>query len=960
MHFQSVFRSGLLSAACATALTMAMPLCATAATYTVHKSATKPAAAAPISVPPIKYKTRVLANGMKVFYSRDTTTPNVTVQVWYGVGSKDDPNGRSGFAHLFEHLMFKATKDLPPETFDRLTEDVGGFNNASTWDDFTNYYEVVPTQSLERLIWAESERLGKLVVDDANFASERDVVKEELRQSVLSQPYGRLFSLYIPQNSYAVHPYKRPGIGSIEELDAATIDDVRAFHATYYRPDNANLIVVGNFDEAQLNGWIDKYMGVLKTPSTPIPHVTAVEPQRSGAKTVLTYGPNVPLPAVVITWLAPKASDPDAPALKVLDAILSSGKSSRLYNRLVYDKKAAAEVFSSADMQAQLGVLYVGAIMSDGKTLDEGEGLLNAQLAALRDSRVSKAELDSAKTELIASKVRDLESVDQRAFALGYALLTDGDAAKANSEVSDLSRVTAADVQRVARKYFASDRATTIRYLPESERPKDEVAAPATVAPVASVKFTGETYALSPEAEREAMPPIGKAVDPVLPAPAQIVLQNGLKVVVARSSDLPLVAARLIVKAGASSDPANKSGTASLLSDVITEGTMTRSAQQIAAQSEALGTEISAGSGREFSNLSLSVVKSKLKPALRILADVAEHPAFKTSEVDRVRTQSLDGLKLSYQQPRSLANFVASPVIFAGTPLGHVAAGTPASLARISRDDLVKLHDGAFRPDNALLVLTGDITPAEGFAMAKAVFGGWTKPEGEPLTAPVITPSAAPRDVVVDLPGTGQTAVIATKTTISRRSPDYYIGLVTNAVLGGGYSARLNEEIRIKRGLSYGASSALSPSLTTGSFIASAQTKNESAGQVVGLVKDEMNKLSAAPIPFDELTARKSGLVGGFGRTLGTANGLASILGDLSIYNIDLGEIQHYTAKVEAVTTDQISAFARTELDPAKASFIVVGDHVKMGDAITTALPAAEVIPLTSLDLESPTLKATK
>jgi len=287
---------------------------------------TPPAASAAIAVPPIVYQQRVLANAMKVFTSRDTSTPNVSVQVWYGVGSKDDPQGRSGFAHLFEHLMFKATRNMPNETIDRLTEDVGGFNNASTWDDFTNYYEVVPANHLERLIWAEADRLKSLVIDEAVFASERDVVKEELRQRVLADPYGRFFALSIPQQSFAVHPYQRPGIGSIEELDAATVDDVRAFHRTYYRPDNAALIVVGNFDQAKLDAMIDKYFGPLARPGGAIPKVTAVEPVRTGPKTVNTYGPNVPLPALAITWLAPAAADADAPALAVLDAILTAGK----------------------------------------------------------------------------------------------------------------------------------------------------------------------------------------------------------------------------------------------------------------------------------------------------------------------------------------------------------------------------------------------------------------------------------------------------------------------------------------------------------------------------------------------------------------------------------------------------------------------------------------------------------
>src|SRR6476659_8259271 len=260
-------------AAAAVALTLGAP--APAAPAKPHgPSATRVAALAPKStVPPIAYHQRTLANGLQVYTSLDRATPNVSVQVWYGVGSKDDPQGRSGFAHLFEHMMFKATKDLPAESFDRMTEDVGGLNNASTYDDFTNYYEVVPANHLERLIWAEAQRMGSLVIDEPNFKSERDVVKEELRQRVLASPYGRLFSLYLPQATYLTHPYHRPGIGSIEELDAAQIEDVRAFHEAYYRPDNAAMIVVGNFDAAQLNGWIDRYLGPLKPPAAAIKRV---------------------------------------------------------------------------------------------------------------------------------------------------------------------------------------------------------------------------------------------------------------------------------------------------------------------------------------------------------------------------------------------------------------------------------------------------------------------------------------------------------------------------------------------------------------------------------------------------------------------------------------------------------------------------------------------------------------
>lgn len=673
----------------------------------------KPAVAAStaIKVPPIVYQQRVLANGLKVYTSRDATTPNVSVQVWYGVGSKDDPHGRSGFAHLFEHLMFKATRNMPNETLDRLTEDVGGFNNASTWDDFTNYYEVVPANHLERLLWAEADRLKSLVIDDAVFASERDVVKEELRQRVLADPYGRFFALSIPQQSYANHPYQRPGIGSIEELDAATVDDVRAFHQTYYRPDNAALIVVGNFDQAKLDAMIDQYFAPIAKPAGGIPKVTVVEPARTGPKTVNTYGPNVPLPALAITWLAPAAADKDTPALAVLDAVLSAGKSSRLYDSLVYEQKIAQSVFSSAPNNAQPGLFYVGAIMAGGKTVAQGEAALRAQVARVRDGLVTPAELAEAKAGLLADAVRKREEIDGRAFAIGYALETEGDAATANTSLAKLQAVTAADIQRVARKYLADDRRTVIRYLPEKDRPAGEKDATPPIPKVASVKYDGPVTTLAPEGDREKIPAVAPPVPAVLPTPAEKTLANGLRVIVAKSSDLPLITADLTVKGGASSDPTGLAGTSSLTSELLTEGTTGRSATQIARETEALGANLEAGSGWEAASLTLSVTANNAAPAMAIMADVAEHPAFSAEELDRVRAETLDGLSVSYQRPGSLAGFATAPVLYAGSAYGHVAGGTPGSLPKIKRTDLAKTHAAYWRPDNAVLVLTGNLTP---------------------------------------------------------------------------------------------------------------------------------------------------------------------------------------------------------------------------------------------------------
>lgn len=934
---------------------LAAALALTGAAAAAQTAGPPPASAT--HVPPIGFKTQRLANGLLVISSLDRTTPNVTVQVWYGVGAKNDPAGRSGFAHLFEHLMFKATKDLPPESFDRLTEDVGGVNNASTYDDFTNYFEVVPANHLQRLLWAESERMGALVVDPANFKSERAVVEEELRQRVLAAPYGRLFSLYVPAATYKAHPYHRSSIGSIQDLEAATVDDVRAFHQAYYRPDNAALIVVGNFDPRELDAWVAKYFAPLKHPAAPVKRVTVVEPPRAGPGVYDGYGPTVPLPAVVITWLGPKAADPDAPALKVLDQILSGGKSSRLYDTLVYDKRIATEIYSNADLPQQPGSFMVGAVMASGHGIEEGEKALLAQVGQLRAAPPTAAELETAKTELIAGKLRERETIDGRGFALGYALRIQGDPAKANSELADLSAVTAADVQRVAQKYLDPDRRMTIRYRAESARPKGAPIPHEPAPPKRVVKYAGPVFQLAPPAQRLKPPPIGAPVQPILPKPTERTLANGLRVIVARSSDLPLVTADLTVKTGAWADPPGLAGATDMTADMLTEGTRTRSAREIARQVEALGATLESGAGLEASSVTLNVMPDKLAAAMPIMADVTRNPAFAAEELDRQRQLELDSLSVAYQEPGQVAGFAADPVIFAGTPFGHVAGGTPDSLARLKPADLTAIHRAWFRPDNAVLVFTGDIAPERAFALAQQAFGDWARP-AEPLPpAPVIRPNPTARAIAIDLPGTGQASVNLVKPGIARSDPQYYTGIVANTVLGGGYSARLNEKIRVKRGLSYGASSRLTADRTTGAFRATAQTKNESAPQVLDLIQDEMRKLAAAPPTVEELKARKSVLVGSFGRSLATTGGLADILGNLALYGVPLDEITRYTANVEAVTPVEVQGFAGRILSPDGASVVVAGDAKAFAAALKAKLPNLEVIPVDQLDLGSPTLR---
>lgn len=424
-------------------------------------------------MPKLSYRERTLPNGLKVYSLEDHSSPTVSIQVWYHVGSKDDPEGRSGFAHLFEHIMFKSTKNMKSEMMDRLTEDVGGFNNAFTADDVTVYFEVVPSNYLETLIWAEADRLGGLNVDEPNFKSERAVVEEEYRQSYMAPPYGKL-ELLIQQKSFTKHPYKRPGIGNIEELEAATLKDVQAFHSTFYRPDNATVVVAGDFDPKQLDAWIDKYFGRIPKPTTPMPRVNVKEPERTKEARYVEYGEHAPLPAVAISYLAPPQASDDAFALRVAAAILSAGESSRLYQSLIYKGQIASQVDADIDLREDLSLFLLRATMASGKTAEEGERALLAELKRLQNEPVSAAELDKAKNQLITERLKARETSNGKAFALGEAAVLLGNAERVNTDNERLQAVTAQDVQRVMKKYFTDNNRVVIHFLPKGNPDGEE------------------------------------------------------------------------------------------------------------------------------------------------------------------------------------------------------------------------------------------------------------------------------------------------------------------------------------------------------------------------------------------------------------------------------------------------------------------------------------------------------
>ena len=467
--------------------------------------------------------------------------------------------------------------------------------------------------------------------------------------------------------------------------------------------------------------------------------------------------------------------------------------------------------------------------------------------------------------------------------------------------------------------------------------------------------LTGKAQSATPQATP---PPPASPRSAQFPKPVEKTLANGLRVIVVERHGTPLVAAQLLITNGAEVDPPELAGLSNMTADLLTKGTEKRNATQIAEAIEALGGSLDASARWDASRVGVNVISSKIGPALEILADVVRRPTFKDDEIERLRQQTLDDLTVELGQPGSIARYVAARVVFGEAPYGQPLAGTPQSIARINRKDVVTYHGRFYRPDNAILVLGGDLKAANAFKLAQQYFGDWAKPSTPlpVLPASKLPASASPRVVVIDKPDAGQAAVLLARTGIQRKDPDYYKGLVTNSMLSG-YSGRLNQEIRIKRGLSYGAGSTLDTRREVGPFLASAQTKNQSAAEVAALLLSEIDRLSSAAVPDVELTPRKAVVIGNFARNLETASGLVSQFASLALYGISFDEINRYITNVQSITASDVQRFAGAHLAANNASIIVVGNAKEFLPALRKQFPQVEVIPVAEMDLNTALLR---
>ncbi len=908
------------------------------------------------TIPDLKVETFVLPNGLSVILHEDHTTPFVGVNLWYKVASKDEKPGRTGFAHLFEHLMFQGSQHHDSEYFGPL-EKLGAQINGSTSTDRTNYYEALPTNGLETALWLESDRMGFLLpaLSQAKLDNQRDVVKNERRQRVDNVPYGmaeeRLDEMLYP----ADHPYHHSVIGSMADLSAASLSDVATFFRTYYSPNNASLCLAGDINPAEARKLVEKYFG-------PLPRGPEVAPLKpgfpalGGSKTrVMTD--NVQLSRTTLAWPSVALGDPDEAALDALASILGQlPNESRLFRALQYDKQLAAAAAAFHRTSLLAGTFAVSITPQRGQKLDDLIAIADAEVARLKAEGPTADEVRKVKNTVESRSVLSLQTVQAKSDFLNSYNVQLGDPLAYKKELRDAYAVTAADIQRVANKYLIADRVRLdVNPGPKTPRPEETAVDRSAQTPLAAVpvKPIEDTFDRSVEPKPGPNPAF-------TPAPVERRrLSNGLEVLIAERHNLPIVGLNLVVKGGGTLTPAGKEGLAALTGDLLTEGTTTRTSLQLAGELAELGASVNGTGGAESCGLSLTTLARHLPKSLDVYTDILLHPSFPAKELERLRTQRLTTLLRLADSPPAIAGLVFPRLLYGDShPYGRANTGTPKSVKGLDRADVVAFYKTLFVPNNAALIVVGDTTPDAIMPVLEAALEGW-KP-GSPVARNLPEPpSSKPVTVyLVDKPGAAQSILTVGQVGVPRSTPDYFPLTIMNAILGGQFSSRINLNLREDKGYTYGARSSFTFAQGPGPFEAGAQvdTKNTRPA-LIELIKELTDIGGPRPATAEELAFAKDRVIKGFpsrfesigGGRRGGGGGLGGTLAELVLYDLPNDYFTTYRDKVEAVTAADVHRVAAKYVEPGKMTILIVGDRAKIEPELNQ-LPYAKVINI--LDFE--------
>ena len=858
----------------------------------------------------ISFEKATLPNGLDVILHQDSSIPMVAVNVWYHVGSKDEEMGRTGFAHLFEHVMFEGSKHHNRSYFEPLQE-AGANLNGSTTPDRTNYWEDVPSNYLDMALWLEADRMGFLLeaLDQQRFDVQRDVVKNERRQSYENRPYG-MASWHIQEAMFPLpHPYHWMTIGSQEDLDAASLEDVKSFFRRFYSPSNASLAIAGDFQRGHALELVNRYFGDL-VPGPALPRKGRLDSPLAG-RVELEMRDKVSLPRVYISWPTPPDFDDDDAPLEFLQAVLSDGLTSRLHRSLVYEKQIAQSVTIRYHPAEVAGQFIVQATAAPGHELAEVEEAVDAEIHRMRLDPPDDEEMTRVKNRIEAGHYRQLARIGGfggRADQLNHFNVFARDPGLINSSLERYLAVGREDVLRVSESVL-DHRQVRMRVLPEQALQSSPSGA----------------------VDRDLMP--RPAPEPAFtpPTPLRSRLDNGLEITVVEQPGLPIVAFGLMLRNGAAADPEHLPGLASFTTQMLEEGTSTRSSQEIAAAFEFIGAPVSTDVRREFTLLATEALSKHWPTALELVGDLVKSPTFPDHELERVRRELLTDLRRGKDDPTVVAEFVMAGLVFGQeTGYGHPVYGTEAGLGSLTRDDVVEQFRRAYGPAGTTLMVAGDVTLADVVQKAEAVLGDW-KAESTLGPAPDTPPDGKATSTtiyLVDRPGAAQSVIRALHTTIPRHHPDYFGLFLLNSAFGGQFTARLNKNLRQDKGYSYGYHSMIQwhqgPSLLfAGGSVQTAVTK-ESVEETLREFNDVHH---VRPISQQELDAAKAGTLQGYPSSFERPGQVINHLLQLVLFNLPDDYFHTVKPQIEAVSLEEIHRIAVEQIRLDRLLILVVGDR---------------------------------
>ena len=884
-----------------------------------------------LKVPELKYERYTLPNGLEVILREDHKLPIVSVDLWYHVGALNEKTGRTGFAHLFEHMMFEGSEHVGEKAHFKYLEGAGATDiNGSTSYDHTNYYETVPSNELELALWLESDRMGFLLekLDRTKLTNQRDVVRNELRQDE-GQPYDvadeAVGHALFPKG----HPYYGNVIGSHADVEAARLLEVRDFFQHYYTPNNASVAIVGDFDPKTIKAKVEKYFGPVS--KGPAPDKVSVETPAITTERRVTVTDTVQLPRLSIAWLTPEAYKPGDADTDMVMSILGGGKVSRLYQKLVYQQQVAQSVSCQNQSTALVSMAQCDITARPGVKLEDLEATFDKEVEALRTQGPTQEELDRARNQLLAGLIQGLQRPGAVADLMDrYNYFVD-DPGYLPKDVARYESITTASVKAAAEKEFGKNQRVVVSCVPgkkvteEVPRSPEDTDANAKVTPPYSDDFE------KAQNWRNEAPKAGPEPVLHLPSPKMFELANGMKVYVIEQHELPVVSAALVTNAGGEKNPIAKPGLASFTARLLTEGTATRSSTELANATALIGAGLGSSASMDAASVSVHALANKTEPAFELLSDVALHPAFKEEEVERVRKQRLVAILQEGDEPVQSTFRVGEKVLFGDRPYGFQAIGTTESVKAMTRDDLKGFWSSHWGPKDAALIFAGDLTEAQAKSLAEKYFGGWSN-SAVGASAEVPAPPAAPerKVVIVDKPGSPQTTLVAFGLGVARSTPDYAAINEMNSVLGGLFSSRINMNLREKNGYTYGAFSGFAYYRGGGMFYAYSPVRTDVTAPAAKEMFAELSRIHSDPATPEELKLAKDSALRSLPADFETVGDETGLMAELFVYKLPTDYFQKLPERYRAVTAEQVKAAAEAYIHPGNLILVAVGDREKI------------------------------